>query len=189
VTQRAPVTVALAGEPVLFLHPALSPAAEAELRWAWSALQATTRAGAAAVFFRGVRAMQAGVAPTPAAACAAPEAPTLGPICSRAVASGTGDYLANTGLYPGRVEFYPYMPNNAQARQPRCVMLPQTACADGMCCVARQGILVQPLGTDGVLVLATGTQRGFTALDQRWVALLAQKLDSTLDASFLAPQQ
>jgi hypothetical protein len=53
-------------------------------------------------------------------------------------------------------------------------------------CVRLQGILVQPLGTDGVLVLATGTQRGFTALDQRWVALLAQKLDSTLDASFLA---
>jgi hypothetical protein len=47
--------------------------------------------------------------------------------------------------------------------------------------------LVQPLGTEGVLVLATGTQRGFTALDQRWVALLAQKLDSTLDATFLAP--
>jgi hypothetical protein len=38
-----------------------------------------------------------------------------------------------------------------------------------------------------MLVLATGTQRGFSALDQRWVAVLAQKLDSTLDASFLAP--
>ena len=132
VTQRAPVTVALAGEPVLFLHPALSPAAEAELRWAWSALQATTRAGAAAVFFRGARAMQAGVAPTPAAACAAPEAPLLGPICTRAVASGTGDYLANTALYPGRVEFYPYMPNNAQARLPSVAWLPLRACADGM---------------------------------------------------------
>ena len=115
-TQRAPVTVALAGEPVLFTHPALSPAADAELRWAWAALQATTRAGAAAVFFRGARAMQAGVAPAPAAACAAPEAPPLGPICARAVATGTGDYLANIGLYPGRVEFYPFMPNNAQAR-------------------------------------------------------------------------
>ena len=116
VTQRAPVTVALAGEPVLFTHPALSSAAEAELRWAWGALQATTRAGSAAVFFRGARAMQAGLAPAPAAACAAPEAPPLGPICARAVASGTGDYLANTSLYPGRVEFYPFMPTNAQAR-------------------------------------------------------------------------
>jgi hypothetical protein len=131
VTQRAPVTVALAGEPVLFLHPALSPAAEAELRWAWSALQATTRAGAAAVFFRGARAMQAGVAP--AAACAAPEAPPLGPICTRASSSGTGDYLANTALYPGRVEFYPYMPNNAQVRLPQSVPLLLRACADRMC--------------------------------------------------------
>ena len=184
-TQRAPVTVALAGEPVLFTHPALSPAAEAELRWAWGALQATTRAGSAAVFFRGARAMQAGVAPAPAATCAAPEAPPLGPICVGAVASGTGNYLANTALYPGRVEFYPFMPNNAQARRApaarcRCVRRADDA-------ATRQGILVQPLGTEGVLVLATGTQRGFTALDQRWVALLAQKLDSTLDATFLAP--
>lgn len=130
-TQRAPVSVALAGEPVTFLHPALSPAAEAELRWAWTALQATTRAGSAAVFFRGARAMQAGVAPPPAAACATSEAPQVGPICARAVASGTGDYLANTALYPGRVEFYGYMPSNAQVRRARLAFLPVPVACGG----------------------------------------------------------
>jgi hypothetical protein len=157
------VSVTLEGEEVLYLHPSLTADASSELRWAWDALRASTRAGSAAVFFRGARAMQAGVAPSPAAACAAPDAPPLGPIVAQATASGTGNYLANLVLYPGRFEFFGYMPANSQ------------------------GILVQPLGSEGMLVLATGTQRGFSALDQRFVAVLAQKLDSTLDATFLAP--
>jgi hypothetical protein len=113
VTPRTPVSVTLEGEEVLYLHPALSAAAAAELRWAWGALRGATRAGSLAVFFRGARALQAGAAPPGAAA---PSAPPLGPICAQAAASGTGNYLANLGLYPGRFEFFGFMPNNAQAR-------------------------------------------------------------------------
>jgi len=160
VVTRAPTVVLLDGVPLDYAHPALPPAAAAELRWAWSAVQATTRAGSLAVFYRGRRALQAGCAPS--GACAAPDAPPLGAIAAQAMGTGVGQYLANTALYPGRVEFAPYLPLNAQ------------------------GILVQPLGSDGVLCLATGTQRGFSARDQRWLAVLAQKLDQTLDGALPA---
>jgi hypothetical protein len=35
-------------------------------------------------------------------------------------------------------------------------------------------------GGEGVIVAASGTQRGFTPADQAWIAIMAQKLDQTL---------
>jgi len=156
-TPRAPLRVQLQGEPVLFAHPQLAPGAQAELLWLWRTLQGATACGSLAVFYRGRRALQAGLAPP---GCGAAAAPALGPLCEQAVSSGTANYFANLALYPGRLEFLPYLPANAQA------------------------VVVQPLGSEGVLVAASDTQRGFTQADQRWLALVAQKLDSTLDASF-----
>ena len=45
--------------------------------------------------------------------CARGAAPALGPIAQRALESGTGNYLANLVLFPGRAEFS-YFPPNAQ---------------------------------------------------------------------------
>ena len=67
--------------------------------------------------------------------------------------SGGGNYLANLALFPGRVEFETYLPRNAQA------------------------VVVTPVGNEGVMVAASGTQRGFTPADQAWMAVLAEKLD------------
>jgi hypothetical protein len=45
----------------------------------------------------------------------AEDAPVLGDICNRCMTTGGGNYLANLILFPGRVEFAPYLPDNAQA--------------------------------------------------------------------------
>ena len=42
---------------------------------------------------------------------------------------------------------------------------------------------MQPIGDTGVLVAATDTVRGFSALDQAWLAAIADKLDATLEAA------
>lgn len=46
---------------------------------------------------------------------------------------------------------------------------------------AVQGVVVQPIGDGGVMVAATDTVRGFSQLDQAWLATIADKLDATLD--------
>ena len=46
-----------------------------------------------------------------------------------------------------------------------------------------QGVVVQPVGDTGVLVAATDTVRGFSRLDQAWLAAIADKLDATLEAA------
>ncbi len=46
-----------------------------------------------------------------------------------------------------------------------------------------QGVALQPIGDAGVLVAATDTVRGFSALDQAWLAAIADKLDATLEGA------
>jgi hypothetical protein len=41
-------------------------------------------------------------------------------------------------------------------------------------------VCVTPIGRDGVLVAASGTQRGFTPADQAWMSVIAEKLDQSL---------
>lgn len=156
-----------------FVDPDLPPAAAEELKWCWNALRTSTACGAVAVFYRGRRAMQAGTVPKRALKNAdgdgggsggsgggegltAENAPPLGVICNGCMSTGSGNYLANLILFPGRVEFAPFLPENAQA------------------------VVVQPIGGEGVIVAASGTQRGFTPADQAWIAVVAQKLDQTL---------
>lgn len=163
-TPRAPVSVELEGEPVMYLHPSLAPAAAAELRWLWEALQAATRTASLLVLYRGQVVLQAGLAPPGGAACREPAAAAAaldGVIVAAARASGTANYFANLALYPGRFEFTGLLPSNTQA------------------------LLVQPLGGEGALLAGCGTQRGFGPRDQRYVSLIAQKLDSSLDSTFL----
>jgi len=150
--------VQLEGEPVLRLHPALPAAAEAELRWLWASLSACTRTASLLVLYRGAVAFQAGLAPAGGARGAER---VLGAACVlEAQASGRANYFANLALFPARAQFEAALPGRAQA------------------------LVVQPLGGEGVLLAASGTQRGFSQLDQRFLALLAQKVDSTLDAGF-----
>lgn len=65
-----------------------------------------------------------------------------GAVASKVMQTGIGNYLANLVLYPGRAEFVEYLPE------------------------ATQGVLVQPVGSQGVLVVGCDTVRGISRLDQ-----------------------
>ncbi|KAL4421741.1 hypothetical protein ABPG77_002357 [Micractinium sp. CCAP 211/92] len=150
---KDPQQVELEGEQVAFYAPGLPKALLAELQWAWDALRTTSRARCLVLFHRGRCLMHLGVAP----AGQAPGAAAPGPICQQAMKSGTGNYLANLVLFPGRLEFAPYLPANCQAA------------------------LIQPVGPQSVLVIGSDTQRGFTRLDQAWASAVAEKLEVQLE--------
>ncbi|RLM74275.1 protein COFACTOR ASSEMBLY OF COMPLEX C SUBUNIT B CCB4, chloroplastic isoform X2 [Panicum miliaceum] len=67
-------------------------------------------------------------------------------------------YLANLALYPGRSEL-PFLPANTQA------------------------LILQPIGDKGIAIVGGDTIRGFTSIDQAWIAMIADKLDATLSKS------
>ncbi|MGF1537051.1 MAG: cofactor assembly of complex C subunit B [Elainellaceae cyanobacterium] len=80
-----------------------------------------------------------------------------GAIVNRVLETQRPVYLVKLAIYPGRVEF-DYLPENTQ------------------------GVICQPLGDRGVLVLGANAPRSYTAQDERWVAGLAEKLTNTLEA-------
>jgi hypothetical protein len=78
-----------------------------------------------------------------------------GPILERVQAKQKPIYLVNLKLYPGRIEF-DYLPENTQ------------------------GVICQPIGDKGVLILAANAPRSYTKQDETWVAAIADKLDNSL---------
>lgn len=80
---------------------------------------------------------------------------TPGKILERVLASGKPVYLVNLPLYPGRIEF-DYLPKNTQ------------------------GVICQPLGNQGVLILGANVPRSYTKQDENWIEGIADKLADTL---------
>ncbi|WP_338431003.1 cofactor assembly of complex C subunit B [Synechococcus elongatus] len=78
-----------------------------------------------------------------------------GPIVERAIKTGKAVYLVDLKLYPGRIEFN-YLPANSQ------------------------GLICQPIGDRGVLLLAARAPRSYTQQDERWIAGIAAKFDQSL---------
>lgn len=64
-------------------------------------------------------------------------------------------YLVALNVYPGKIEF-DYLPENTQ------------------------GVICQPIGKAGVLILGANTPRSYTRQDEKWVSAIAEKLDNTL---------
>ncbi len=79
-----------------------------------------------------------------------------GPILERAMQTQKPVYLVALKLYPGRVEF-DYLPPNTQ------------------------GVIVQPLGSRGALILGANAPRSYTRQDEAWVAAIAEKLTAALE--------
>lgn len=67
-------------------------------------------------------------------------------------------YLVALKVYPGRVEF-DYLPENTQ------------------------GVIIQPLGQKGALILGANAPRSYTRQDEQWIAAIAEKLEYTLKQS------
>lgn len=66
-------------------------------------------------------------------------------------------YLVQLNLYPGKIEF-DYLPGNTQS------------------------LILQPLGTEGLLVLGTDIPRSYTNQDEAWIKSLADKLSFSLNS-------
>ena len=79
-----------------------------------------------------------------------------GAILQRVLDKETPVYLVNLKLYPGRIEF-DYLPENSQ------------------------GVICQPLGNRGALILAANAPRSYTKQDEAWIAGLAEKLTFSLN--------
>ncbi|KAL0032202.1 hypothetical protein WJX77_010710 [Trebouxia sp. C0004] len=148
-------SVALHGDQLEYMKSGLSSKAKQELQWAWQSLKDCSTCQAVVILYKSSCVMHMGVA----RAGHKPEDALLGPICRRAMSSEQGNYLANLALYPGRVEFTSILPENTQAA------------------------IIQPIGSEGVLIAASNTQRGFTRLDQAWASTIADKLDASLEAT------
>ncbi|NEP62088.1 MAG: cofactor assembly of complex C subunit B, partial [Symploca sp. SIO2G7] len=80
-----------------------------------------------------------------------------GPILERVLTTRTPTRLVYLKLYPGKVEFN-YLPKNTQ------------------------GIICQPMGDKGVLILGANVPRSYTKQDEVWVEGIADKLGASLDA-------
>lgn len=84
-----------------------------------------------------------------------------GAILKRVLQQHKPVYLVALKLYPGRIEF-DYLPENTQ------------------------GVICQPMGQDGVLILGANAPRSYTQQDETWIAGIADKLGNTLEESLEA---
>ncbi|MGE5657623.1 MAG: cofactor assembly of complex C subunit B [Actinomycetota bacterium] len=78
-----------------------------------------------------------------------------GPILQRVLSQHQPVYLVNLNLYPGKIEF-DYLPENAQ------------------------GVICQPIGREGVLILGANAPRSYTKQDENWVEGIADKIGDSL---------
>ncbi|MDJ0695788.1 MAG: cofactor assembly of complex C subunit B [Mastigocoleus sp. MO_167.B18] len=78
-----------------------------------------------------------------------------GAILKRTIEKEKPIYLVDLKVYPGRVEF-DYLPPNTQ------------------------GVICQPIGSDGVLILGANAPRSYTKQDENWITGIANKLAVTL---------
>lgn len=78
-----------------------------------------------------------------------------GAILQRVLQKQKPIYLVNLNLYPGKIEF-DYLPENTQ------------------------GVICQPIGNQGVLVLGANAPRSYTQQDETWIAGIADKIEVTI---------
>jgi Cofactor assembly of complex C subunit B, CCB2/CCB4 len=81
---------------------------------------------------------------------------TPGVILDRVLTKQKAIYLVDTKVYPGRIEF-DYLPQNTQ------------------------GIICQPLGIQGVMILGANAPRSYTKQDEAWIEGIADKLTNSLE--------
>lgn len=78
-----------------------------------------------------------------------------GPILQRVLEKQKPVYLVALNVYPGKIEF-DYLPENTQ------------------------GVICQPVGARGALILGANAPRSYTKQDENWIEGIADKLANTL---------
>jgi hypothetical protein len=81
---------------------------------------------------------------------------TPGIILNKVLETQKPIYLVALYVYPGKIEF-DYLPENTQ------------------------GVICQPIGNQGVLILAANAPRSYTKQDENWIGGIADKLAVTLE--------
>lgn len=157
---KEPFSVQLNGIKCLRFDRSLPSDVVTEMMWAWEALKEGTCCKALVVVYRSQCVLQAGFAAE--SDVSRQEAVIMdsatfvkGSLCQDVWASEKQSYLANLSLYPGRFELG-FLPSNTQA------------------------VILQPLGDDGIMVIAGDRVRGFGQTDQAWILSIAEKLDASL---------
>ncbi|MBW4600372.1 MAG: cofactor assembly of complex C subunit B [Calothrix sp. FI2-JRJ7] len=79
-----------------------------------------------------------------------------GAILNRVLEKQKAVYLVDVKAYPGKIEF-DYLPENTQ------------------------GIICQPIGKDGAIILGANAPRSYTRQDENWIAGIADKLAVSLE--------
>lgn len=87
-----------------------------------------------------------------------------GKILQRVLDTAKPVYLVDLKVYPGRIEF-DYLPENTQ------------------------GVICQPIGNQGVLILGANAPRSYTKQDENWIEGIADKLAETLNRHWNAKLQ
>lgn len=158
----SPEAVTLVGDEGFELADDLPDAVKIELAWASHLLLTNTVTRSAVVWYGGGAAGDSGSSARVLlrrGVLGPSNTVTPGAIVARVLQTQRPVYLVKLELYPGRVEF-DYLPENTQ------------------------GVICQPLGDRGVLVLGANAPRSYTAQDERWVAGIADKLTDTLGKAF-----
>ena len=158
VQPKQPDAVVLVGEPGFDLADDLSDRLKTELAWASHLLLTNTVTRSIVVYLTEPRSAgigQPGRTILRRGILGAVATVTPGPIVDRVLATQRPVYLVDLKVYPGRIEFT-YLPENSQ------------------------GVIVQPLGDRGVLILAANAPRSYTNQDERWIAAIADKLANSI---------
>ena len=151
---KIPDAVTLVGEEGLEIDDSLSEAVKTELAWATHILLTNTVTKVVVIYYDRKTILRRGVLGKSDRVNIDP----IGTIAARVMKTQKPIYLVKLELYPGRVEF-DYLPENTQ------------------------GVIVQPLGEKGVMVLGANVPRSYTKQDENWVAAIADKLAYNLNES------
>lgn len=157
VQPKLPDAVELTGPEGFELAPNLDRPLQVELAWA-SHLLLTNTVTRSVVVYQGDR--TAGQTLLRRGVLGPQAIVKPGPIVQRAIDKQQPIYLVDLKVYPGRIEF-DYLPENTQ------------------------GVIVQPLGDRGVLILGANAPRSYTNQDERWIAGIADKLANSIEAATL----
>ncbi|MEM9088139.1 MAG: cofactor assembly of complex C subunit B [Cyanobacteria bacterium P01_F01_bin.53] len=157
---KPPEAVTLEGEEGFELLPDLPDEIKTELAWASHLLLTNTATRSVVVYYEGTTLLRRGVLPVERGTAyegASDNVLVPGKIVQRVLDKQRPVYLVNLNIYPGRIEF-DYLPKNTQ------------------------GVICQPLGAQGVLILGANAPRSYTQQDEAWIAGIAEKIANTLSA-------
>lgn len=148
ITPEAAERAPLAGEEGLLLDPGLPAGLLRELAWGSAQLLTATPAACLMLQWQGKDLLRRGLLP---AGASLGESFSGGPICLRALEGDRAISLVDLRLYPGRQEF--------------------EALLQGL-----PAVVVQPIGSQGLLLLGGWSARCFSRSDLTWIEGWAQKL-------------